>query len=393
MRLSRLPGQLPRPRVRDAEIEQFSNSAAAFGLAEAEIVTVREWARMRVPPTNPTPPEAQAALGLRGDPQRRAEVAFERNGAWPIGFSWPRASFPDATGTRRHLVARPLPGVPYAYASEDDYLAAYRGSHWGVTHRKAGWDCFRHVEVLFAGAVPLMPDAHRVPEDVMVFHPVAVLARLWEVARAAGPFPADDISPALVAYAKEHLTSAAMARYILGVAGYRGGRVLFVDARLRKAPDYLSALTLIGLKQVLARDCEVFRPAPYLYEDFAGRTDRLYGRGFGYSRVLDPDSRSEVETARLDGRMPDLHEEFDRVRPELVVFGSVTRSAWEVLQWAQAPSSRRPNAAILHGEDEPPSMNGLAALRRLGGTVFVREGVRRGSSQAAITMATDGAAP
>lgn len=42
----------------------------------------------------------------------------------------------------------------YAYDGESDMHADYRRSYFGITTKKAGWDCMRHYEIAANGAVP-----------------------------------------------------------------------------------------------------------------------------------------------------------------------------------------------------------------------------------------------
>lgn len=46
----------------------------------------------------------------------------------------------------------------YAFQRESDYVADLRASRFGITTKRAGWDCMRHYEVAAAGAVPCFRD-------------------------------------------------------------------------------------------------------------------------------------------------------------------------------------------------------------------------------------------
>jgi len=51
-------------------------------------------------------------------------------------------------------------GATTAYAFDDEagYYADLRASRWGITTRRAGWDCMRHYEIVANGAVPCFRD-------------------------------------------------------------------------------------------------------------------------------------------------------------------------------------------------------------------------------------------
>jgi len=156
--------------------------------------------------------------------------------------------------------------------------------------------------------------------------------------------------------------------YMLRVAGLEdASRVLFIDEQLSGHADYQSALALIGLKQMYGLRCEVAFPVDYVYEDTTVNTGRLYGRGFGYTRVLSKNARTEKEMPShsirgVDGIDWDLY--------DLVVVGSISRNhalAWQLLQ--VFPAER---TIWIHGEDSPPTIREAHQLRQSGANIFVR---------------------
>jgi hypothetical protein len=60
----------------------------------------------------------------------------------------------------RHIVDAELrehvagASAAYAFESESDYYADLQGARFGITTKRAGWDCLRHYEVAANGAVP-----------------------------------------------------------------------------------------------------------------------------------------------------------------------------------------------------------------------------------------------
>jgi hypothetical protein len=69
----------------------------------------------------------------------------------------------------RHIVDRevaakvPDSGTGYAFDTEAAYYADLKASRWGITTRRAGWDCIRHYEIAANGAVPCFRDLDRKP--------------------------------------------------------------------------------------------------------------------------------------------------------------------------------------------------------------------------------------
>jgi hypothetical protein len=261
-----------------------------------------------------------------------------------------------------------FPGHRYAFTNEADYISNYGNFSFALTHKKGGWDCFRHLEIMYAGAVPFMPDASLIPEFTMVHYPKKFLAEVAEGLRHSRVVVMPQDSQELARYFNYNLTSAAMARYVLRAAAIdNDAKVLFIDAAAVSMPDYQSIFTLIGLKQTLGKRVSVAFPLDYVYEDWTGDAAALYGRGFGYSRVLETKlkNRNEISGEALDLSAASLAT-FDTV-----VVGSVTRNATLAEQLlARFPAAK---TIWIHGEDQGPSASDMATFREKGVTVFVRE--------------------
>lgn len=288
-------------------------------------------------------------------------------GVWPISFSYPQNSAPGHWESREFLCPI-FPGHKYSFSDPQAYLAMYQRYSFAMTHKKSGWDCFRHVEVLHAGTIPYMPDAHLIPEFTMVHYPKTFLREIARhLNRSQGQLDSL-VRHQLIDFFNENLTSAAMARYLLRVAGAeKETKVLFLDQLAPSHPDYQSVLTLIGLKQVLGRSVAVAHPIEYIYRDWQGDSTALYGRGFGYSRVLNPAVKNPNEVEKSEIKLT----EASLARFDMIVIGSVTRNAGLASQLLRIfPASR---TVWVHGEDQSPSHLQMNEYRNSGATVFVRE--------------------
>ena len=359
-RLGRAAGDARSPQ--DARIPQDSSLDAEFGrqLQPEDRRRIRQW--------------AQGLRNSRGtwtfddcevDVLADARNVHARHGVWPISFSFPGAPLP-VNPQPEELVAPIFPGYPYAFDDVDQYMRTYHAATFGITHRKAGWDCFRHVEIMAAGAVTLMLDAARIPPSSMVHYPKRRMAELVRHAEA-GEIPDERATAALRAHFTQHLTSRAMADYLLKSAGLEGAeRILFIDGQLPTTVDYQSVLTLIGLKQLRGASIVTAFPADWIYEDHAGSVAHLYGRGFGYTRSVHPGARSPRDGfAETDGL-----EAIDNAAFDTVVVGSISRNQHLIpLLEKTMPSERM---IWIHGEDLPPTQEEAAMLRRSGAHIFVR---------------------
>ena len=293
-----------------------------------------------------------------------ASEAYRKFGVFPISFSHPkpRELVEHLDGSLSPVV----PGYPYSFFDEEEYLGFYARYALGVTHRKAGWDCFRHVEILAAGAVPLMIDAAQIPPFSLIHHPREAMVEVAERFKRDGTVPGWHTRLDFRSHFSSFLTTEAMAKYLVDLADVNTNqRVLFIDRHLPATVDYQSTLSLIGLKQLLGATCEVAFPVEYLYQHSTTPTSHLYGRGFGYSRVLDPalaTASEQMVSAEFDWSSVDT---FD-----VVVVGSVSRNR-DIADFLvhEFPEKKK---VFIHGEDTPPDRPDVDRLRGPGVVGFVR---------------------
>ena len=316
---------------------------------------------------SPQPDDYQWAVELdsKSEIQSRVDQCFSLNGVWPISFSYPRRF--EMTPNPSELVSSILPRYPYAFDNEEEYLAKYADSYLALTHRKAGWDCLRHVEILASGSIPLMPDASDIPLFSMVHYPKSALEKISETAGELGGRPNLALRQAMRDFFDSYLTTEAMAKYICDTVGIpSSSTVLFVDENLSLQADYMSALTAIGLKEVLGPRCSIHFPVEYLYQDYQGDTEILYGKGFGYTKILDPSLRSQSEREHVHAsptsRIP---QGFD-----YVIVGSAARNPRLTKLILDEYSPEK--VVLIHGEDVGPAPGETRKLIATGASVFIR---------------------
>jgi hypothetical protein len=304
----------------------------------------------------------------------RCEEFHASTGFWPVTFSHPSITSPGLSTTKTQAVSTVVPGFPYQYRSESLYHGQYERSQFAITFKKGGWDCFRHVEIIAAGAVPVMLGADRIPRFTMMRYPKRWMSAVVKEFVGRGPFDTTDAAQQLREFAALHLSTRATARYLLDTAGATSDdQVLFLDPDLSRRVDYLSAQVLLGLKQLLGPRCIVPFPVDYLYDSFPeDATQRLYGRGFGYARRLDDALRHPSETLpSAPDPAPNISELVRRHRPTVIVVGSLRSE--EVRSWlAERRTASDVKIVALHGEDSPPTASEQRLLRK-SDFAFVRE--------------------
>lgn len=108
-------------------------------------------------------------------PKRLCKFLPPPNNFRPISFSIPEEKIvkeiPQKTKLfPRHIVDPEVAensresSTSYAFRSEDEYYADLRASKFGITTRRAGWDCLRHYEIAASGTVLCFKDLHKRPE-------------------------------------------------------------------------------------------------------------------------------------------------------------------------------------------------------------------------------------
>jgi len=306
-------------------------------------------------------------IGEAGRILKDSEHCHAEFGVWPISFSYPKASLASSSESRSRLVAQIVPGTSYSYTNEETYLGEYGSSYFGLTHKKGGWDCFRHLEILYSGAIPLMHDSIKIPKFSMIHYPKNAMAQTFVNFKKNPREPDQATRLSFKDHFNRHLTSEAMARYVLATSRIkRGSRVLFVDENLERSVDYLSLFTLIGLYQLSDVSVTSMFPTPYLWTDWRGDNANLYGRGFGYSRLLSPNLRQN----HFPLSVRKIRQALQSDQYDAVVFGSIMRNLG--VHAHLRPYLDPSRTIFINGEDLPVGPETLKGLTSTGSHVFVR---------------------
>jgi hypothetical protein len=297
-----------------------------------------------------------------------AQECQDDKGCWPISFSSPYLCDSDPKQFRQETISNIVPGRPYSFDSQHEYYSEYAASSFAISHKKGGWDCFRHIEILMNGSILLMPDALEIPKFSMVHYPKKTFERTLEMTKDVIQKPSVSTREGLKQFFNENLTSRVMANYMLQSAKIQDAKkVLFIDHRLPFSPDYQSIFTLVGLKQIFGISCTTMQPVPYLYEGWRGTSKSLYGRGFGYARSL---PGITADSHRLIMSLKSVVKKLKKQEYDLVVFGSIMRNLniFEELRPYLDPA----RTIIINGEDLPPSEDAFSYMKDTRCHLFVR---------------------
>lgn len=109
---------------------------------------------------------------------------FVEDNSHPISFAIPKEIIVDNISEKEYYLMPLVPGVgeTYVYPDEHAYYQAYQKSLFGLTWKKAGWDCLRHYEILSQGCLPLFLDIHHLPTTMMKLFPRTQIEQLLDVA-------------------------------------------------------------------------------------------------------------------------------------------------------------------------------------------------------------------
>ena len=101
----------------------------------------------------------------------------------PINFAIPeRKIINEINLNTKNILAPLIPGKKktYIYKNEEEYNSMYQNSLFGITYKKAGWDCYRHYEILMNGCIPIFLNLESCPKLSMTTFPKKLLIEVHE---------------------------------------------------------------------------------------------------------------------------------------------------------------------------------------------------------------------
>ncbi len=163
----------------------------------------------------------------------KRELNAAQPGVWPIQFAIPEERIGTVIREKNKILAHIDPRNPatYIYPDERSYYGDYAGSLFGVTMKKAGWDCLRHYEIMANGCIPHFLELDNCPAATMTFLPKEELCIAGNLlmTREPGFFSSGEglsiwqgLHQKIDRKFRRHGTTLALARYVLEtMAHYR----------------------------------------------------------------------------------------------------------------------------------------------------------------------------
>ncbi len=147
----------------------------------------------------------------------KRELVNEYPNLKPITFAIPTPKLSQPNKNKSQEYATCIPGQPetYVFKEEQPYYEDYQKSYYGVTMKKAGWDCMRHYEILGNYCMPYFTDLEDCPKDTLSSFPKKLLLEAKELANNFDEQKYYVILDKIFEHTKQHLTTKSLAKYIL----------------------------------------------------------------------------------------------------------------------------------------------------------------------------------
>jgi hypothetical protein len=147
----------------------------------------------------------------------KRELVENHKNLLPITFGIPtsKLAIPNTNKTQEYATC--IPGQPetYVFKEETPYYEDYQKSYYGVTMKKAGWDCMRHYEILGNYCIPYFIGLEDCPKNTLVNFPKELLLEGRELANNFDEQKYFSILNELFDYTKNNLTTKNLAQYVL----------------------------------------------------------------------------------------------------------------------------------------------------------------------------------
>jgi hypothetical protein len=247
----------------------------------------------------------------------------------PITFSIPESKIVKTIPNKTKMLSDIIPGTisTYTYNTEEEYYKEYQQSYFAITHKKSGWDCMRHYEIMANGCIPVFVNIEKCPPNTMALFPKHLLLEGNDLHTKIGGKSVEELTDAdklewtelmtkMLNYMKEYLTTAKIGTYIMSKLNRPIKRLLYLSGNI--SPDYLRCLTLHGLKSVFSSDCHDYPKIPHIYKSENINYGQLYGRGFSYTNLLE-------QTMHDNQRDATIEDDIKNKYYDIVIYGSVHR--------------------------------------------------------------------
>jgi hypothetical protein len=145
----------------------------------------------------------------------KRELLDSYSGIIPIHFAIPSQKISSNSLDKIQMLGTVIPGKSSTYIFKDEasYYNDYNISYFGLTQKKAGWDCMRHYEILANCCVPLFIDIELCPKKIMTNMPKSLLIEAGQSLTSINKYAS--IQKELYDYTIKYLTTKKLAEYVI----------------------------------------------------------------------------------------------------------------------------------------------------------------------------------
>jgi hypothetical protein len=147
----------------------------------------------------------------------KRELADTHSNLLPITFAFPTDKLAQPNKNKTQDYGTVIPGQPetYIFKTEQSYYEDYQKSYYGVTMKKAGWDCMRHYEILGNYCMPYFMGLEDCPKDTLANFPKELLMEARNLAENFDESNFFSILDQVYEHTKQYLTTKALAEYLI----------------------------------------------------------------------------------------------------------------------------------------------------------------------------------
>lgn len=147
----------------------------------------------------------------------KRELQHKHPNLLPITFSIPTCKLSNLNKNKTQEYATCIPGQPetYIFKDEKSYYEDYQKSYYGVTMKKAGWDCMRHYEILGNYCMPYFIGLEDCPKNTLVNFPKELLLEGRELANNFDEQKYFSILNEIFDHTRNNLTTKQLAKYVI----------------------------------------------------------------------------------------------------------------------------------------------------------------------------------
>lgn len=148
----------------------------------------------------------------------KRELTIDNVLVFPIQFSIPENLIVVGVPEKSKKLATIIPGKKetYIFDNEIDYYNDYKASYYAITHKKGGWDCLRHYEILMNGCFPIFLELEKCPKNTMFKFPKNLILE-WKDAKSISIKEYNSIVNELLEYTRIHLTTKKLVNYLINL--------------------------------------------------------------------------------------------------------------------------------------------------------------------------------